>query len=203
MRDKRRRICTNLAVLAAVSLIGGCVSQETKRDAINEVNKAFEAEYEAALAKNGMHVVKASPDEAFDAVNAAMVKLGLVVHEQSRSLGFISAEAPSPLPLDRSEFDRAAAADLPKTKELLRRHLGAFAELFHFDTNGLDTVMTATIIGVRGGSEISFTMRMREVAPAKSDFPRRDYPPPTAVRIGLDKIWGALDRELAAPPKRN
>jgi hypothetical protein len=114
----------------------------------------------------------------------------------------ISAEAPSPLPLDRSEFDRAAAADLPKTKELLRHHLGAFAELFHFDTNGLDTVMTATIIGVRGGSEISFTMRMREVAPAKSDFPRRDYPPPTAVRIGLDKIWGALDRELAAAPQR-
>ena len=86
---------------------------------------------------------------------------------------------------------------------MLRRHLGALAELFHFDTDGLDTVMTATIIGVPGGSEISFTMRMREVAPAKSDLPRRDYPPPTAVRIGLDKTWDAVDRELAALPKRN
>ena len=201
MRHGRRRISTNLAVLA-VGLLTGCVSVETKRDAINEVNKAFEAEYEAALAKNGTHVVKARPGEAFDAVNAAMVKLGFVVHEQSRGLGFISAEAPAPLPLNRSEFDRAAAIDLPQAKELLRRHLGALAELFHFDPDGLDTVMTATIIGVRDGSEISFTMRMREVAPAKSDLPRRDYPPPTAVRIGLDKTWGALDRELAAMPQR-
>jgi hypothetical protein len=200
MRRERRRVCAWLG-LAAVALVAGCVSVETKRDAINEINKAFEAEYEAALAKNGARVVSASPDEAFKAVYAAIVKLGLVVREQSYP-ELISAEGPSPLPLDRSEFDRAAAIDLPKTKELLRRHLGALAELFHFDTDGLDTVMTATIIGVRGGSEISFTMRMREVAPAKSDLPRRDYPPPTALRIGLDKTWGAVDRELAAMPQR-
>ena len=79
----------------------------------------------------------------------------------------------------------------------------AFADRFNFDTKGLDTVMTATIIGVRGGSEISFTMRMREVSPAKSDLPRRDYPPPTAVRVGLDKTWDVVDREIAALPKRN
>jgi len=197
-----RRVSAGLALLAA-ALVAGCFSVETKRDATNEVNKAFKAEYEAALAKNGTHVVKESPDEAFDAVNAAMVKLGLVVHEQSRGLGFISAEAPAPLPLDRSEFDRAAATDLPQAKELLRRHLGAAAEFFHFNTDCLDTVMTATISGVPDGSAISFTMRMREVAPAKSDLPRRDYPPPTAVRIGLDKTWDAVDRELAALPKRN
>jgi hypothetical protein len=188
--------------LAAVAIVAGCVSQETKRDAINDVNAAFQAEYEATLEKNGSHVVSANPGEAFDAVYAAVVKLGFVVHQQSRDPYVIGAEAPAPSPLTRSEFERAAAIDLPKAKEVLRRHLGTLADLFHFDTDGLDTVMTATIIGVRGGSEISFTMRMREVAPAKSDLPRRDYPPPNVLRSGLDKTWNAVDRELAALPQR-
>jgi hypothetical protein len=41
-------------------------------------------------------------------------------------------------------------------------------------------------------------MRMREVAPPKSGLPRRDYPPPTALKMGLDKLWRTVDRELAA-----
>jgi hypothetical protein len=199
---RERRVGAWLGVLAL--LLTGCLpTQEAKRDGIAAVNKAFQVEYEAALEKNGTRVVIASPDVAFDAVNAALVKLGLVVHEQSRSLGVISAEGPSPLPLDRSEWDRASAADLPKTRELLWRHLGPMAEFFNFDTNGLDTVMTATISGVADGSAISLTMRMREVAPPKSDLPRRDYPPPTPVQVGLDKTWSVVDQELAARKKRN
>jgi hypothetical protein len=188
--------------LAVIALVAGCVSQEAKRDAINDINAAFKVEYEAALARNGTRVVAASPAESFDAVYATFVKLGLVVRQQSLALGFISAEAPAPLPLNRDEWDRAAVIDLPKAKELLRRHVGPLAELFHFEPEGIDNVMTATIIGVRDGSEISFTMRMREVAPPKSGLPRRDYPPPTALKVGLDKLWGSVDREIAALPRR-
>ncbi|HSS69121.1 MAG TPA: hypothetical protein VLQ46_00530 [Casimicrobiaceae bacterium] len=197
-----KRLGRNWLALAAIAVVAGCVSQETKRDAINDINEAFKVEYEAALAKDGSHVVNAGPGDAYDAVYASFVKLGLVVRQGSRGLGFISAEGPAPLPLDRSEWDRAAANDLPKTKELLRRHIGALAEFFHFEPEGLDTVMTATIIGARDGAEISFTMRMREVVPAKSDLPRRDYPPPTALRIGLEKLWSAVDRELATLPRK-
>ncbi|HEX7271272.1 MAG TPA: hypothetical protein VF420_03875 [Casimicrobiaceae bacterium] len=181
-----------------LALGAGCVSEEAKRAAISDINADFKAEYEAALAKDGTHFVKASPRESFEAVNASFVKLGLVVTQQSSGLGFISAEAPAPRPLDRSEWDRAAANDLPKARELLRKHIGALADLFHFEPEGLDTVMTATIIGTRGGSEISYTMRMREVAPPTQNLPRREYPPPTALKIGLAKIWASVDQELAA-----
>jgi hypothetical protein len=177
-------------------MIAGCVSQETKRDAINDINAAFKAEYEATLDKNGTHVVNARPGCAFDSVYAALVKLRLVVRQESRGVGLITAEGPAPLPLDRDEWDRAARVDTPKAKELLRRHIGPLAELFHFEPEGLDTVMTATIIGRPQGSEISFTMRMREVAPPQSGLPRREYPPPTALAIGLDKLWAAVDREV-------
>ena len=183
--------------VAAGLLFGACVSQDTKRDAINAVNAEFKAEYEVNLAKNGTHVVKANPDCAFDATVSALVSLGMVIKQQSRALGFLQAEAPAPLPATPAEWDRAADTDLPKTREILRRYIGALANLFNFDPQGIDTVITATVIEVSGGSQVSQTMRLREVAPSTSDLPRRDYPPPTALKLGLDKIWNALDREVA------
>jgi hypothetical protein len=184
-----------------LALLAGCVSQESKTDAINAINAAFRAEYEAELARNGTHFVNASPNAAFDAVYATFVRLGLVVTQQSRGLGLITAQAPAPLPLSADDWDRATANDLPKTKELLRRYIGGAAEFFHFEPKGLDTVMTATILGTRGGAEISFTMRMHEVAPIQQGLPRRDYPPPTALKIGLEKVWATVDKELAARRK--
>ena len=184
-------------LLATVLMLAGCVSQQTKRDAINDVNAAFRAQYEAVLAKSGARSFEASTDVAFDAVNAALTRLGLVIEQRSRGLGFISAEAPAPRPLDRGEWDRAAAVE-PQARAILSRYVGPLAEFFNFEPEGLDTVITATVIEVRGGSEVSFTMRMREVAPPKQDLPRRDYPPPAALRVGLDKIWAAVDREIAA-----
>jgi hypothetical protein len=148
-------------------------------------------------------VVDASPGEAFAAAGAVLVQLRMVIQQQSRGLGFISAEAPAPMPLDRAEWDRAAATDLPRARELLRRHVGLLAEFFNFEPEGLDTVINATIIESGAGSRVTFTMRMREVAPPKSDLPRREYPPPSALQAGLDKIWGALERELRARAGRS
>lgn len=185
--------------LAAAFVLAACVSQETKRDAINDINAAFRADYEAGLARDGTRAFKQLPGTTFAAVNAALTRLGLVIEKRSPELGFIAAEAPAPLPLDRSEWDRAAAVDLPRARAILARHIGPLAELFNFEPEGLDTVVTATVIETTsGGSEVSFTMRMREIAPPKQDLPRREYPPPTAARMGLDKIWKTVELELAA-----
>jgi len=189
--------------LAGTILLAGCVSVETKRDAINDINRAFKEEYEVILARSGTHFASASVGETFDATAAALVSVGMEIRQQSRGLGFINADAATPLPLSRSEWDRAGAADLPRARELLRRHFGLLAEFFTFEPEGLDTVITATIIEVRGGSEVSLTMRMREVAAPKSGLPRREYPPPSALQAGLDKIWGALERELRAKARRS
>jgi len=184
--------------LAAYLGLAGCVTQETKRDAINDINQAFKGDYEAILAQKGTHFARASAGETFDATAAALVSLGMELRQQSRGLGFINADAAAPLPLSRSEWDRAGAADLPRAREILSRHVGPMALLFNFEPEGLDVVITATIIEVRGGSEVSLTMRMREVAAPKSGLPRREYPPPSALQVGLDKIWGAFERELRA-----
>ena len=188
----------SLALAAALFLVA-CVSQETKVDAIKDINAAFKADYEAGLASNGTRTFEVPPGTAFDAVNAALTRLGLVIVQRSRATGIITAEAPAPSPLDRSEWDRASAIDLPKARAILARHIGPLADLFNFEPQGLDTVINAAVIETKtGGSEVSFTMRMRETAPPKQDLPRREYPPPTAARMGLDKIWKVVELELAA-----
>jgi hypothetical protein len=63
-------------------------------------------------------------------------------------------------------------------------------------------VINATVLGAaNNASRISLTTRMREIMP-RPGVPRRDYPPPTGVRMALDKIWAEYERERAAQTKR-
>jgi hypothetical protein len=196
-----RRYSTWFCILTASTLtLAGCASDATRRDAINDINRAFKAEYEAILARDGTRAFAGSPDQVFNATNAALVSLGIVIKQQSRGLGYLQGEAPAPLPLTRIEWDRTSAADLPKARDLLRKYFGPLADTFKFEPEGIDTVITATIMETAKGSELSLTMRMREVAPSTSNLPRREYPPPTALQAGLNKIWDAIDRQLKAVP---
>jgi len=192
--------------LVAVLALAGCVTQETRRDAVEEINRAFRAEYEAVLGKRGTRVVAAPHAEVFDATRAMLVRLGLTVRQQSPGLGLLTADALAPRPLSREEWERASVADLPKARELLARHVGALANLFTFEPEGLSIVINANVLETPGGTEVAFAMRMREVDAPKSGMPRREYPPPTAVAIGIDKLWDELDRELRsrgmASPRR-
>jgi hypothetical protein len=77
-----------------------------------------------------------------------------------------------------------------------------FRHFFNFEATGLETVISGTVVQGRSGTEISFTARMRETAPPQSGFPRREYLPPTAVRMGLDKMWTEVEREFKATYRR-
>ena len=197
-----KRACVLLGLAMTIACIG-CASQESIRDAINAINKEFQKEYEEILGEKGTRVVNANTGETFDAANAALVTLGMVVPQQSRGIGYLNAEAPAPAPLTRAEWDRASAADLPKAKEILRKHVGPLAEFFQFEPEGIDTVINVTIVADGAGTAVSLTMRMREVTPPKSGLPRREYPPPTALRMGLDKVFAAVEREVNARRRKS
>ena len=66
----------------------------------------------------------------------------------------------------------------------------------NFEPDGLEIVINAALLDGPAGVEVSLTARMHEVAPPKSNMPRRDYPPPTAARIALGKLWQSYEREL-------
>ena len=196
LTSSRRRIAWCITVMAV--LAAGCASKEQVRDATHDVNAAFRAEYETILATNGTRVFNVSRAEAYDAVRVAMARLGMIVEAQDPVLGFVNVYAAAPRPLNLEEWRQAADADLPKLREVARPHVGLAAGFIRFEPEGLQIVINATVLEGAAGSEISLTMRMREVAPPPSGFPRREYAPPTAVRIGLDKIWAELEREFRA-----
>jgi hypothetical protein len=190
-------------VVALAVVLAGCASRGDIAKAIEEINREFRGEYERILAEQGTRRFAAGRDQAFDATRAALLKFGMKVTDEDRALGYLSVRGAAPRPLDLQEWSAAEAADLPKAREIIRKHLGlVLSSLFTFEPEGLDIVMNVTIIDARPGSEISLTMRMRETAPPKSDLPRREYPPPTAVRMGLEKIWRELGQTLPAASPR-
>lgn len=188
------RLC---ACLLAVWL-AGCASDQDKSDAIGAVNRAFQADYEAMLADGGVRTYKVHRMDAFVALHASLGKLGMHIADQDPELGTLTAEALAPRPLNAREWQQAAAADLPRMREIARPHVGMLAELIRFEPEGLEIVIFATVLDAGSGSEVSLTTRMRELAPPKSNMPRREYPPPTAVRLALDKIWRQFEQELRA-----
>lgn len=192
------RRCLSGLCAAAVLFAAGCVTQDQKRDAINDINKVFRVEYETILAEKGTRVYKVTRAEAYDAVRVSLARLGMIVEAQDSLLGYVNVYAPAPRPLNLEEWAQAAEADLPRTRDIIGPHVGVFRHFFNFEPKGLEIVISGTVVEVPAGTEISYTARMRETAPPQSGFPRREYLPPTAVRIGLDKMWAELEREFKA-----
>ena len=184
-----------LALLAA--LAAGCMTQDKARDAISEVNQVFRNQYESILAQKGTRVFAVPRGKTFAEVRAAMSQLGMRMDGQDADLGYLNFSAPAPLPLNMREWGEVAQADLPMMREIAARHVGLIPSWFiSFEPQGLEIVINATVVQVGAGSEVSLTMRMRQVTPPPSGMPRREYAPPTGVHKGLDKIWAQIEREL-------
>jgi hypothetical protein len=186
------------AALLVAALSAGCASDSQVRSAITEVNETFRVEYERILEERGSRTYPVSQPQAFNALRNALTRLGMRIADQSPEIGYLNVHAPAPNPLDAAEWRAAAEADLPKMREIAVKHVGIIGRFLRFEPEGLDIVINATALRAGGGSEVLLTMRMRETAPPPSGMPRREYPPPSAVRMGLDKIWREVDRELRA-----
>lgn len=194
---RRAGCCALLAALAQ-----GCATQENIRAAILEVNQEFKQQYEQILEEKGTRAFNVVPAEAFAGVRAAMLRLGMRLEGQDAQLGYLNFAAPAPTPLSDEEWKAVARADLPMMQRLAARHIGLPAYLIGFEPEGLEIVINATVLAVLGRSEVSLTMRMRQVKPPPSGLPRREYAPPTGVHRGLDKIWGQIERELGVRARR-
>jgi hypothetical protein len=187
----RRCAAAFVALLAA-----GCATDDQIRGALIDVNNDFRQQYEAILAENGTRLYKVKRQEAFNATRIALARVAMRMGGQSEELGYLNVYAPAPAPLSPAEWERAAERDLPRLRELAKKHVGVLAYFIKFEPQGLEIVINATTIEVPAGTEVSLTVRMREVAPPPSGMPRREYAPPSAVRMGLDKIWRELEGEL-------
>ncbi len=187
----------HLAAGAVLGVLAGCVTLEQKANAIRAVNADFRKAYEQIIKESGTTVFNATEAQAFAAMKSCLKKLGMVIETQDSSVGYLRVAAPAPKPLTREEWKRAGEADLPRMRKIVKEQVGVMGGFIKFEPEGLDIVINITTIPKSPGRvELSVSMRMREVTPPKSGFPRREYPPPTAVRIGIAKVWSQFDTEL-------
>lgn len=172
-------------------------------EAFARLNKLFQDEYESILAERGTRAFRVDRGASFDALQAGLVRLGMIVENRDRDLGIISVAAPAPKPLSGEEWQKTMQADLPMMGAVLCPVLGDYCRQIKFEPEDYVVVINATVReAAAGGSEVSLTTRLREIAP-RPGVPRRDYPPPTAVRMALDKIWAAFNQALAAPKQKS
>ena len=182
--------------LLAAALAQGCASKDEITCAITDINKEFQQQYEQILQQKGTRAFNVRPAAAFTGTRSALFHLGMRLEAQDPDLGLLSVAAPAPTPLNQEEWKLVAQADLPMMQRLAANCVGLAGWLLKFEPEGLEIVITATVVPASGGSEISLTARMHQVKPPPSGMPRREYAPPTGVRMALDKIWGQIEREL-------
>jgi hypothetical protein len=171
--------------------------------AFTRLNVAFQTEYERILDERGVRSFPAQRVHAFDALSGALTKLGMIVESRDPAAGTLTVASPAPRPLDAGEWRRATEADLPMMQGFLCPTLGErVCRTIKFEPDDYVIVINATVLATdKGGSEVSLTTRMREIAPTQTGLPRREYPPPTGVRMALDKIWLRFEQELRAAGK--
>jgi hypothetical protein len=177
-------------------LVSGCVSEQAKRDAVTAVNLEFRKEYERTLLEDGTRVYAITPNLAMEAMHRILQQMGMRVETEDLTLGVGRFAANAPTPLTTEEWRQTSNADLPKLQGIARPYVGWLAtEFIRFEPEGLEIVITVTALSLASGTEVSLTMRMREIEAPRSGMPRRDYPPPTGLRIGLTKIWDEFEAQ--------
>jgi hypothetical protein len=196
------RVVTACVAAMFVLAASSCASDSEKVSAINAINQGFRADYEKLLAEKGSRVYPVGRADAFVAMRVALAQLGLRTEQQDMTLGHLAVAGSAPIPLSDEEWRTASQADLPLLRRLITPYVGVAANFVQFDPQGLDVVINATFLDTPSGTEVSLTVRLREVAPARSGWPRREYVSPHVLGVGLDKILGAFERELRAGPQR-
>ena len=204
MREpKDRTIIRTTALLAAALLTAACkdvdVTDPRVAMAISEINATFRKGYQEALVEVGMRHFAIEPAVATAAMRRTVEQLGMTVLNSEGDY-YLHVTALAPRPLDAKDWLEVRRIDEPSFKDIATRHLGIKGRLAKLEPDGLNVVGVVTLIPTRDGVDISITMRTEEIKPQppESILPRREYPPPTAVRIGYEKIWKKFE-ELAVP----
>jgi len=171
-------------------------------EALAELNKAFQREYERILDERGSRSDVAPRATAFAALEGGLRRLGMIVESRDPDGGTLTVAAPAPRPLSMDEWRRVVQDDGPMMMRILCPKLGEYCRKVRFEPEDYVIVINAIVLGAaNNSSRITLTTRMREIV-ERPGVPRRDYPPPTGVRMALDKIWTEYERERAAQVKR-
>jgi hypothetical protein len=193
-----RYILRVISVASLALLITACVTLDASYNrAILKLESAWLQENLRILESDGHRLFKASKQQAFEAAQLTVRRLGMAVEEQNYDTGFLLATAPAPTPLTMEEWAEVQKQDTAGFQKIIAQDIGSLSYFATLDPSGKDVVGNVFITEKEAKVEVSIGLRLRSTR-ATSDRLRRLQAPPTAVRMGLRKFWNAFEIELGS-----
>jgi len=196
-----------LLVLISILLLGAkCVEVDVTDPkvaaAMTEINLSFKGGYQKLLSDMGTRHFNVNRPVAFSGMLKALENLGFTITNTEGDY-YIYVTGPAPTPLDAQDWEKVKDTDESTLKKIAAKHIGIKGNFAKLEPDGLNIEGFVTILEASGGVDITITFRMKEIKPQppESILPRREYPPPTAARIGYEKIWYQFEN-MALPLAR-
>ena len=186
-----------MLVFALVLAISGCVSNQSYRDAITRVEAEWKVINDQTLKEDGQRHYRATKEQGFTAAQASASELGMVVEEQSYETGFLFVTAPAPTPLTMSDWEKVQKEDTEELRSLISEEFGLLKNWVELDPSSKEVLANIFVTESDSGINVSIALRLRKTD-TESGRKRRLQPPPTAVRLGLNKFWTVFEKELDA-----
>jgi hypothetical protein len=194
-------MCYALRVIGVTSLVlltTACgLFNANYNQAILKLESAWLQSNVHILESDGRRVFKASKQQAFEATQLTVRRLGMVVEEQNYETGFLLATAPAPTPLTMSEWAEVQKRDTDDFRTIIAEEVGTLALFATLDPSGKDVLGNVFVKEKEADVEVSIGLRLRNTK-TTTDRVRRLQAPPTAVRMGLSKFWNAFEIELGS-----
>jgi hypothetical protein len=187
-----------VSVASIVLLATACGSLDASYNrAILKLESAWLQENIRILETDGRRQFKASKQQAFEAAQLTVRRIGMAVEEQNYDTGFLLVTAPAPTPLTMEEWAEVQKQDTEKFQKIISEDVGSLSYFATLDPSGKDVVGNVFITEKDAKAEVSIGLRLRSTR-TTADRLRRLQAPPTAVRMGLRKFWNAFEIELGS-----
>ena len=189
----RLRKVSGLIFLCAL-VLSTCVTQEDANRAMARLDVRWKEENDRILDVMGKRSFSASKYQAFLASQDTFRRLGLFVRTAEFDSGNVYANAPAPLPLNALEWEIVKRNEMPNLHAIMVEELGSMGTRATLDTHNLDVIMNVRVRDAENAVEVSLTFAVQN----KLRRVRSTEPPPSALRLALEKFWWTFDSELAA-----
>lgn len=203
-RGKTRTMIRALAAALTLGLMGCQPPLAVVNRAVTNIDFAWKLANDEILEKDGSRKFKASHYQAFVAAQGTLRKIGTVVEKQDLPSGFLFATAAAPTPLSPAEWEIVKETDTTDMRKIAVEEVGYMGWFANLDPASKDVLINVYVVARHDQAEVSIGMRLRNKKDIKG-LKKRTQPPPTAMKLGLEKFWRVFDEQLqsvvgAKPP---
>ena len=192
-----RYILRIMSVVSLFLVLVACVSNKHYNRAILQLESAWKEANDRILESEGRRFFKTTKHQGFVAMQSAVRRLGMVVEQQNYETGFMLVTSPAPVPLTMSDWTVVQKSDTQEMRSIIAEEVGIASWFVTLDPSAKDVLANIFITEKGEDVEISIGLRLRN-RKVEADRSRRMQPPPSAVRMGLRKLWSVLEQELGS-----